>query len=81
MGYETADAYNGMDVDEVNTLLETLYLHRVEARQKGGADTSSLNIYLDLKNPTPQQWNTITKEAGKIKYNMNLNGYRKYSKG
>ncbi|KAF7977421.1 hypothetical protein HWV62_3564 [Athelia sp. TMB] len=69
------------DINDVETIFDTLTLYRVEIKAKGGHDATSLNIYIELQDPTPQQWNSLTNAVSKVKYTFNMNGYGKYSKG
>lgn len=56
----------GLDIPgSIETLTKTI-------KVKGGADASQLNMYIEIKDPSPQQWHTLKQAVSKVRYNTNF---------
>lgn len=69
------------DINDVETILDSVTLYRIENKSSGGIEATALNLYIDIPEPSPEQWNELTQAAGKAEYSTSFNGYGKWSKG
>lgn len=69
------------DINDAESILDTITLYRVENKSQHGVDATALNIYIEMQDPTAEQWNSLKQAIGKVEYGTDFNGYGEFSKG